>query len=225
MRDVTSWMPVVVLGVGCLLINGMREQHKVPARAEMRTIAVEAPGYAVTDVVVPEEERRVAGMTDYTMRSYQRDSLDAGFSVYVGYYDYQTQGKAIHSPKNCLPGAGWEAVEAGTRSVDAGGQPAQVNRYLLANKGAQALVYYWYQGRGRVEHNEYRVKWHLLRDAAVHGRTEEALVRIVVPIDPRDRTAGPGGDRAYARADSLALDVARQLIPRVERAVPAAPAA
>ena len=227
MPDVTPWVPVALLGAGCLLISGMREQHKVPARAEMRTIAVDAPGYKATDVTVPEEERRIAGMTDYVMRSFQRDSLDPGFSVYVGYYDYQVQGKTIHSPKNCLPGAGWEAVEAGTRPVTADGQPSQVNRYLLANKGAQALVYYWYQGRGRVEHNEYRVKWNLLRDAAVHGRTEEALVRIVVPIDPRQRAADEGktGPDVYARADSLALDLARQLIPRVNRAVPTPPAA
>jgi hypothetical protein len=55
---------------------------------------------------------------------------------------------------------------------------------MLANQSARALVYYWYQGRGRTEASEYRVKWNLLRDAALRGRTEEALVRIVVPIVP-----------------------------------------
>ncbi|MDF1502504.1 exosortase C-terminal domain/associated protein EpsI [Roseisolibacter sp. H3M3-2] len=226
MRDVLQWVPVALLGAGCLLLNGMREQHQMPARAEMRTITVDAPGYTATDVTVPEEERRVAGMTDYVMRSFQRDSLDPGFSVYVGYYDYQVQGKTIHSPKNCLPGAGWEAVEAGTRTVSVDGRPAQMNRYLLANKGSQALVYYWYQGRGRLEWNEYQVKWNLLRDAAVHGRTEEALVRIVVPIGVADRTqAAQTGQSPYVRADSIAMDVARQLVPRVDRAIPVGPTA
>ena len=74
--------------------------------------------------------------------------------------------------------------DSGVRTVALpGGDSARVNRYLLANKGAQALVYYWYEGRGRVEPSEYRVKWNLIRDAARYGRTEEALVRIVVPVE------------------------------------------
>jgi EpsI family protein len=137
----------------------------------------------------------------------------------VGYYDYQVQGKTIHSPRNCLPGAGWETVQGGTVLVPAaGGAPVAINRFLLANGGARALVYYWYQGRGRVEANEYRVKWHLLRDAALHGRTEEALVRIVVPL--------PGGvpptalAAHLARADTLAVRVAAQLLAEVALALP-----
>ena len=98
-----------------------------------------------------------------------------------------------------------------------------MNRYLLANKGQQALVYYWYQGRGRVESSEYRVKWNLLRDAALYGRTEEALVRIVIPVDGRGEAAVVRG--RYAQADSLAGAVAVQLVQQVDRVVPKAPSA
>ena len=103
-----------------------------------------------------------------------------------------------------------------------GGATYPVNRYLLANKGQQALVYYWYQGRGRVEANEYRVKWNLMHDAALYGRTEEALVRIVVPIDGEVLNA-KGGPIAYAQADSLATTVARGLVPAVTRLLPTQP--
>jgi hypothetical protein len=48
--------------------------------------------------------------------------------------------------------------------------------------GARAVVYYWYQGRGRVEANEYMVKWDLVRDAVLRRRTDEALVRLVFPV-------------------------------------------
>jgi hypothetical protein len=71
-------------------------------------------------------------------------------------------------------------------------------------------VYYWYQGRGRVAHNEYRVKYELLRDAAVLGRTEEALVRIVVPVISND----------VAAADALAMRIAGDLADDVERVLP-----
>jgi EpsI family protein len=225
MADVTRFGPPLMLAAGCALIFGIREQERVPSRAPMKDVSVPVAGYQATDVVVAEEERRVAGMSDYAFRQFQRDSLDPGFSYYVGYYDFQEQGKTIHSPKNCLPGAGWEAVQSDVRTLRAAdGSPFVANRYLLANKGTQALVYYWYQGRGRIEANEYRVKWNLLTDAARHGRTEEALVRIVIPIDARELAKGRTAPQLHASADSLAGAVAARLEPEVRRVLPLPPA-
>ena len=107
-------------------------------------------------------------------------------------------------------------VPVGGRSGDMG------NRVLLANGSGRALVYYWYQGRGRIEPSEYRVKWDLLRDAALYGRTEEALVRIVIPLAVAAENAMPSAAER-ARADSLAATVAAALVPAVERAMPTSP--
>lgn len=213
MPNLSRLAPAAILAVGCVLISGVREQKRVKARMPMHALAIEVPGYGSTrDTVISADERRIAGMSDYVMRFFHRDANDPGFSVYVGYYEYQVQGKSIHSPKNCLPGAGWEALEASVQPVQVGGRTYAVNRYLLQNQGQQALVYYWYQGRGRVAHDEYRVKYELLRDAALYGRTEEALVRIVVPV--------PG---EMAAADSLASSVAVPLVAEVGRVLPAFP--
>jgi EpsI family protein len=80
--------------------------------------------------------------------------------------------------------------------------PVTVNRYRVADGGSQALVYYWYQGRGRVAHDELRIKYELLRDATLRGRTEEALVRIVVTLSGDD----------IAGADKVARDVVPTLV-------------
>lgn len=223
MHEIRQYLPVALLAVGCVLVSGVRGQEKVPPRTHMAAIPVTAPGYVSRDTIIADEEQRVAGMSDYVLRLFRRDTTDHwGFSVYVGYYDYQVQGKTIHSPKNCLPGAGWEQLNASVESVPVENRAYPVNRFLLANKGQQALVYYWYQGRGRLEANEYRVKFNLLHDAALYGRTEEALVRIVVSLDPAViRRDGPAP--TYASADSLAKHVAMSLIPAVTRALPAAP--
>ena len=147
---------------------------------------------------------------------YRRDGTTAPiFSTYVGYYDRQTGGRTIHSPKNCLPGSGWEPRESSTLAVQTATGPATVNRYLVQNGSQLALVLYWYQGRERVAHNEYMVKWHLIRDAVRWRRTEEALARIVVAVGSAEDEISN-----IQKAEALAIQVAERLIPELSEALP-----
>jgi EpsI family protein len=221
MRPVLAWTPAALFAVGAVFTVGVDLQRVLPLRQSLgEAIPMEIGGAVGTDIRLSDAEVRVAGVTDYLMRSYQsrdsavppRDSaafVALPFSVYVGYYDSQMQGKTIHSPKNCLPGAGWEALASTQVEIPGPDGPVPVNRYLLQNGEAQALVLYWYQGRGRVESNEYVVKWNLLRDSAIRQRSDEALVRIVVPIQ---------GDEGEAL--TLAVSVAEDLLPAVVNALP-----
>lgn len=218
------FVPAVLLGFGVLGVSGIRPQHAVPPVRPMAALPDTMQGLHGRDIVIDSAERQVAGMTDYVLREFVVDSTVA-FTVYLGYYDRQVQGRAIHSPRNCLPGAGWEILQAAPTTLTATPLPARVNRVLLANQGVQALVYYWYQGRGRVEASEYTVKWDLLRDAALHGRTEETLVRIVVPVARTRVTDTSGTRRAIAAADSTAARVGRTLVGAVQRLLPVAPGA
>lgn len=214
-RDLRAWWPGLLLTAGCLLLLLAKRQEALPLVAPLEsTVPATLLERASLDRVISDEEQRVAGMSNYLLRTFGADSARYDFSVYVGYYEEQVQGRSIHSPKNCLPGAGWEPISVDTRVVMAGGQPHQVNRYLLGNQDARAVVYYWYQGRGRVAWSEYAVKWELLRDKALHGRSEEALVRIVVPVRTTE-----------AAADEMAMAAAAQLIQPVFQALPAGPGA
>jgi EpsI family protein len=211
MRKLAAYAPALVLVVGCGLIGSATRQRSVPLSAPLKTLLAPIPGYSVTDLTVGDEERRIAGMSDYVSRVYRRDSLLA-FTTYVGYYERQAQGRSIHSPKNCLPGAGWEILHGGTATVMAADGPHVVNRYLLKNGAAEAVVYYWYQGRGRVVASEYTVKFNLLKDAALEGHTEEALVRVVVPMTERKN--------AEAAADRFGMGMASMLMDRVGGILP-----
>ncbi len=215
-----QFTPALILAAGVLVVSGIREQYAMTLRAPIASLPTNFGGNTSRDIVVGEEERKIAGMSEYVMREFRRDSTTM-FSVYVGYYDRQVQGKTIHSPKNCLPGAGWEILTS-ARAPMPGGLPGEtVNRVLLANRGVQALVVYWYQGRGRVASNEYSVKWDLLRDAAIYGRTDEALVRIVVPIEPPVRALADSTSQrlAHARAVATADSIANMVIPELSRDV------
>jgi EpsI family protein len=220
MRNLRRFAPAAVLAAGCLLNAGVRPQYAPVLAHPLRSVPMSLAGYAGTERSVPPAEARVAGMSDYIFRVFSRDSVNA-FSIYVGYYRSQTTGRTIHSPKNCLPGAGWQSVESGSAALDLGDRRVTVNRYILANGSSQALVYYWYQGRGRVAWNEYRVKWDLLRDAIRYGRTEEALVRIVVPVVVTPGYSAASWRESVARAEAVARSVAVELVPDVDAALPA----
>ncbi len=205
------WAPPGLLVVGLLLLLSANAQRVLPLRAPLQTsVPAQMAGYAGKDVTISQDEQRIAGMSDYLFRVYAapRDSVPA-YTIYVGYYETQRQGKTIHSPKNCLPGAGWEALTSATLAIPTPQGTKVVNRYLLQHDKELALVLYWYQGRGRVQANEYRVKWDLLRDSALRARSDEALVRIIVPVR---------GSQDEAQA--LAARVATQLIPAVGKALP-----
>jgi EpsI family protein len=212
--ELRAYMPAVVLLLGCALVfHGTRDQVAVPLAGSLSTVLDSVPGYRIQEQHVSDEERRIAGMTDYVARVYWRPDSTVAFTTYVGYYDQQTQGKSMHSPKNCLPGAGWEVLKPGTATIRAASGTHVVNRYLLKNGAAQAVVYYWYQGRGRVVASEYAVKWDLLRDAALEGHTEEALVRLIIPVSPSDSGQVLADDLGMHMAPLLMNDVARVMPP------------
>lgn len=139
---------------------------------------------------------RVLGVDDYVLRAYAAGAHEVG--LYIGYYRSQRQGDAIHSPMNCLPGAGWVPVEAGRlRLASAGG--AEVNRYLIQKGEDRQVALYWYQGRGRTVASEYWSKAFLVWDAARRNRTDGALVRVLSPV-----ARGDSPDAAERRAEAFA---------------------
>lgn len=204
-----AWPPAIVVVAGAVLSMGIGAQRRLPLRQPLdRVVPRSIEGAQAVDMKLSPEEQRVAGMSSYLARSYESRE-GARFSLYVGYYEQQTREHTIHSPKNCLPGAGWEALAEGVTTVQVRGRLVKVNRYLLQRASDRALVLYWYQGRGRIQHDEYAVKWNLLRDAALRRRSDEALVRVVVPM------AGP-----EPPAEALARSIAVEVIPAVTAALP-----
>lgn len=147
------------------------------------------------------------GVDDYIHRTYVSEA-GAPIGLYAGYYGSQRQGDTIHSPQNCLPGAGWHPVSSSTIRLSAGGRSVPVNQYVIQKGLDQQVVLYWYQGRGRVVANEYANKALLMWDAARLQRTNGGLVRVMSPISP-------GRDAA-----SEVVAFATALLPRLDRLMP-----
>ncbi len=203
---------LVVLLAGVAARGFMSDQRTMELGVPLAELPASIAGYSTAG------EGSLAGYTvrslrpdDYLLRTY-RNRAGGSMELFVAYYGRQKQGSGIHSPRNCLPGSGWEAIERRVLPIEYGGGTASVNRYLVKHdSGARAVVYYWYQGRGRIQANEYLVKWSLLLDAASKRRTDEALVRVVYPVSPGRR----------APSDAEAAEVLATLASELHSILPA----
>src|SRR6185369_4046910 len=76
--------------------------------------------------------------TAYISRTYRKPGLEA--DLFISYYAQQRAGESMHSPKHCLPGAGWEIWDYGSAEIPVNGGSVKVNKYSIANSGQRMLV-------------------------------------------------------------------------------------
>lgn len=153
---------------------------------------------------------QVLGVDDYVLRTYEKANTAVG--LYIGYYRTQRQGDTIHSPMNCLPGAGWVPVEAGRTTLQSPSGTAEVNRYLIQKGEERQIALYWYEGRGRTIASEYWSKAFLVFDAARRNRTDGALVRVLSPV-----LRGESPEAAQRTAEAFATRLLPMLPPYIPR--------
>lgn len=142
------------------------------------------------------------GADDDINREYR--GAEPPIELYVGYYKDQRSGDAIHSPKNCLPGEGWEPVRSSFVQIGSTDHPVTVNEYIVEQGQERDLVLYWYQTHRRTIASEYGAKFWLVADGVRRRSTDGTLIRIWT-------TAEDGEAQAEARAISFAREVYPQI--------------
>ena len=85
-----------------------------------------------------------------------------------------------------MPANGWYILERDQVPLPGGPPDVRINRMLVAYGQSRSLVYYWYQGRGRILADEYLATLYRAVDAALRNRTDESLVRFIVGYDGED---------------------------------------
>jgi EpsI family protein len=209
-------MLCALLAAAGVFLSNARKPEAPLARTQFSAFPMNIGTWkAVVDPPMEKEILAVLGVDDYLSRAYYKPNV-AGVGLYMGYYGSQRQGDTIHSPQNCLPGAGWEPVSEGRlqmSNVDGAGRDITINRYVIQKGLDQNVVLYWYHGRGRVVANEYLSRALLIRDALVTNRTNGSLVRVIVPVLRRD-----AGNQAPA--EGLAQEFIRAMFPSLDSYMP-----
>jgi len=175
------------------LFYGTSRGEDVPDVKPLQAFSREVDGWFLAKEGYVDEETQAVLKADDTMtRSYAKLGRPLPAHLFVAFFKTQKNGKAPHSPKNCMPGSGWEPSREDFLKVNIPGmtEPIEVNRYIIAKGTEKSVVLYWYQSRHRVIASEYKAKIMTVADAVRYNRTDTALVRVIVPV--------PGNDEASA---------------------------
>jgi len=131
-------------------------------------------------------------LTDYVIMDFFNPNVRGRVNFYSAYYQSQRKGVGVHSPRSCIPGAGWQITlfeQKDFPDLNAEGHPLQVDRAIIEKGENRQLVYFWFEQRGRIITNELMAKWYIFYDAIAMNRTDGALVRLVTDIDTTEDIA------------------------------------
>lgn len=177
-------LTVVLVAQAALFYTASRGDSR-PLRQPLKQFPATMASWRMVDEgVVEQETLDVLKADDVMTRTYAKDLTPFGVNLFVAYFKTQQTGQAPHSPKNCLPGSGWQQSATGELDVSLPGrpQPIRINRYIVSKGEIQSVVLYWYQSHGRVVANEFAAKFYLVADSVRYHRSDTALVRIVVQV-------------------------------------------
>ena len=154
----------------------------------------------------------VVGVDDYFLCDYD-NSKSQQINLYIGFYQSQREGDLIHSPKNCMPGAGWNITRTSLEEMEIPGVPSGEMKAikLIVKKGPyKQIMLYWFQSRGRIIHSEYMQKIYLVIDSITRHRTDGSFVRLIAPITNDNE----------AETLNRMKDFSRQLMPKLKEYIP-----
>lgn len=191
----------ILLAGTALLLQARSGSEIIPSRTPLSAFPHELNGWTGTDVQLDKEVLDILGPGDFLVRDYHNDQRSV--ALFVAYFASQRAGDTIHSPKNCLPGAGWAPVQADRVEVDVPGHaPFPANRYLIAKGEERQLVLYWYLAHDRVVASEYASKFYLVADSIRMHRSDGSLVRVSTPLE-RGETIESAQSRLMSFAGSI----------------------
>lgn len=209
MKNLRFWTAVLLLAGTALLLHTRSSTDRNPFSEPLTLLPSNIDGWAGSDQQIDQETLDVLGAGDFLSRVYSRDAQTAPIGLFIGYFPTQRTGQSIHSPKHCLPGAGWVFESSNYLNlVDVNGKPHRVGEYIISNGTARQFVIYWYQAHGRSIANEYAAKIYMIADAMRLNRTDGALVRVITPI-----TSNEDESAARKRAEEFTMRLA-PLLPR-----------
>jgi EpsI family protein len=174
----------ILLAAAAWFLTVQSRSEIIQPREEFGSFPHQFGPWTGKDVDVPRDILDVLGPGDFLFRNYQDVlSSDPSVNLFIAYFSSQRAGDTIHSPKNCLPGAGWIPLDSSQIEISLPNRkPFLVNRYLIGKGTQRDLVLYWYWAHNRGIASEYWAKFYLIEDSIRLHRSDGSLVRVTTEL-------------------------------------------
>ncbi len=203
---------VALLAGAALLLQARNSAEIIPSRQALSAFPQTLQGWTSTEVPLTKETLEVLGPGDFLLRDYRDATTGSAVGFFIAYFPSQRSGDTIHSPKNCLPGAGWAPVQSDRVALTLPGQVSfPANRYLIARGENRQLVLYWYWAHNRAVASEYSAKFYLVADSIRMHRSDGSLVRVTTALAPSE---------SVESAQQRLLSFAGNIVPLMNSYVP-----
>ncbi len=159
---------------------------------------------AIRDYPIEQETLDVLRADDTLDRLYAEPATGRAAILFIAYFKTQRYGQSPHSPKNCLPGAGWEPVPgmSSRESLAVSGekQPILINKFVTEHGEDRSVTLYWYQSHGRVIPGEFSAKFWSIADSIRYRRSDTAIVKVTVAVNDGNVDAATRAGYDFVRA-------------------------
>ena len=132
--------------------------------------------------------------TDYLSRTYV-DSDGNRLSLYIGFHDGGPNSGPIHSPKQCLPGSGWNYLKNDVRQVKYDGSEIPYVSAIYQKDTEKQLFLYWFQVRDQILTNEYALKLAMVKNSMMNNRRDSSFIRLSVMATDGEEKATEVGEK------------------------------
>lgn len=206
-------LAAVVIGGTALYVHGRGQDWPSPPHQDVTDFSPSVGEWQGGPALpFSSDTLQILGPGEFLERIYQQAGKPS-VDLFLAYFPSQRTGDTIHSPRHCLPGAGWEPVQSALLHLDSrnGSGPVTVNYWVIAKGDDRQVVIYWYQAHGRVVASEYRAKFFQVWDAMRLNRTDGSLVRVITPV---------ANAESLDTAKQRAVGFAEQLLPMLNSYIP-----
>jgi EpsI family protein len=149
------YLVVIAILVSAIIANKMLSRSELPvSRADLELFPNSLGEWqSIDEQTIDERSMNVLLVDDYIMRSYYNKKSHKIINLYIGYFKNQREGKQIHSPRQCLPGAGFTLERKGIIEIvmdNENTEKVPVNLFIMRKGNERQVFLWWYQGRGRI---------------------------------------------------------------------------
>lgn len=188
----------------------------VPEREPYALFPLAVDGWSGATATLRRGIENILNADDYFSAVYAREGEAETVDLFLSWYGAQGEGRSIHSPEVCLPGAGWEI--AGIRPVTVAlpgtrAGEARLNQAVIQKGLDRQLVWYWFEARGRQYTGDVGLKVANVADNLRAGRTDGGLVRLVTPIGDAGDGGVAGAEARLTRFLAATIDTLPRFIP------------